>query len=98
MKLRGVRAVILTVVPLAVAAATLIGPMAVAANALPVSSCDLLWAVVYEDWNQAQIAEFEAETANDRGDWLAWAYYNSLAAHYASAGDVLAEHAVAVGC
>jgi hypothetical protein len=99
MKLCGIRGLILTAVPLALAAAMLSGPMAGAANALPRGpDCLALWMQVDDAYDQADMYARDALAADNRGDWLAWGYYSALAADWNLTGDDLMNNALAVGC
>jgi hypothetical protein len=99
MTLRGIRRFTLVAAPLAVAAAMLVGPMAGTANALPKQQrCDALWEEIDDDFDTALMYTWDARDANNRGDWLAWGYYNALAGDYNQDGDDLLNIAIGWGC
>ena len=41
---------------------------------------------------------WDARDANNRGDWLAWGYYNALAGDYNQDGEDLLNIAIGQGC
>jgi hypothetical protein len=89
----------LVVGPLVAAAAMLGGPMAGSAHALErPPNCGLLQAQVQDHYNEAALDFYDANQADDRGDWLAWAYYSALENQNDQAGDALSQYAASKGC
>lgn len=89
----------LVVGPLVAAAAMLGVPMAGSAHALEkLPNCGMLQAQVQDYYNEAALDFYDANQANDRGDWLAWGYYSALEAQNDQAGDALSRYASSRGC
>jgi hypothetical protein len=96
MKLHGLRRLLFALIPVVLAAAML-GFTAGPASALP-KRCDAIISAVYYYWGLADIQAAEAQEASAAGDYIAAAYYNTLAAQNNAQGDALYDRAIGMGC
>lgn len=86
--------------PLVVAAAMLAVPLAGPAQALSKTGpdCSAIMEQVEYYWNESKLDTYDAQVANDHGDWFMAAYYDARADYNEGKGNELYSSLASRGC